>query len=173
MVTVLSAIASFAGVAAVLGVGLQRYLAAALVSAAIFVLVLLGSRSWITRKEVAENRAEQRGGEPWASGLACDQGPYEVEAGEMQVIELDVQRGERIQGRLREVDGQDFNCYIVDEENLVGARNDEEFNYIRSGESVAADRIRWKVNKDGPLYLLLDLYGKQCDRMIRVSLRRY
>lgn len=175
VITSLGAIGSFTGVAGVFGGGLEGYVAATIVAVIIFVVAMLGSSHLMGQREEADvsKEPEPMSGPPRTSGYVCDQGPYEVGAGDMQEIELDVRQGERIHGYVRAVDGQDFAYYIVDERNLVAAQNREEFSYVRSGESVTADRIRWKASNDGPWYLLVDLYGKQYDRTIRVNLRRY
>ncbi len=178
VVTALGAIASFTGVAAIFGGGSAGYVAAVVVSVIVFLAAVFVSSRWLGTGQVSEERPDLVSGgsksdEVRTSGYVCGQGPYEVEAGNMQEIELDVRQGERIQGYVREVDGQDFDYYIVDERNLVAAQNGEEFNFVRSGESVAAERIRWKASRSGPWYLLLDLYGKQYDRTIRVNLRRH
>ncbi len=107
------------------------------------------------------------------SGSVCDLGPYEVDGGEMEWIELDVRKEEQLLGRLSESYGEDFDWYIVDERNLVLAQTREDFRPVRSGDHVSSDRVRWTVTKEGPWFLVLDLYGRSNERLVEVDLRRY
>jgi len=83
-----------------------------------------------------------------------------------------VTKGDRVRGHLGETTGQDFDWYIVDEDNLVLARRRESFEYEQGAEGVTADRVRWTPRRDGPWYLLLDLYRRSNPREVEVRLRR-
>ena len=106
------------------------------------------------------------------SGQICDPGPYLLEGGEIRYIELDVRPREYVQGRIEERDGDDFDWYIVDEENLVLAKGEENFEDEAGDDHVPAAVVDWQVPTDGPWFLILSLYRRQNDREIAVHLRR-
>lgn len=106
------------------------------------------------------------------SGSVCDPGPHEVEGADVRWIALDVRKGERVRGRLSERSGDGFDWYIVDERNLILLRNGGNFQAAESGDHVIADSVRWSVARDGPWFLVLDLYGRSNERLIEVDLRR-
>lgn len=102
----------------------------------------------------------------------CDPGPHEIEAGEFTELPLDVRKGERIKGRLIEEDGQDFDWVIVDEENSVAKRDGARFDSVLGEDHTAASRVNWRVPRDGPWYLILEIPYRQNPRSIRVGLAR-
>lgn len=119
-------------------------------------------REAITRHEPQENRE------------VCKKGPYEVEPGSQNYTEipLNVRKGERIHGRIEEVNGMEFDWYILDEANLVRHKNSEEFWFERSERSIEASRIySWKVPRNGPWFLVLEAPLKQDVREVLVDLR--
>ncbi len=123
------------------------------------------------RREVSRLEAGKKV-RPEQTGEVCGAGPYLVEGGELLYIELDVREGERIRGRIEEVDGDDFDWYIVDEPNLVLAMNREGFEYERGDDHVSGAALKWDVPAGGPWFLILDLYRRFNSRKIEVILRR-
>lgn len=115
----------------------------------------------VSRKRAARNRVEH---------LIND--VLEVPVGGYSQIALDVARGDKVTGYLREEDGYDFDWYILDEKNLVKFSEDEEFHASRLDEGVSTSRINWKVPKGGPWYLVLEIYRKSIVRTVEVVLRR-
>ncbi len=103
--------------------------------------------------------------------IACDPGPHQLEGGEILHLTLDVRMGDHIKGRIQEVDGDDFDWYIVDEENLIAYLNREEFEYADGNDHVAATTVDWVVDEEGPWFLVLDLYRRYNTRIIEIDLR--
>ncbi len=134
---------------------------------------LMVDRSRLRREVSRLEAAKKERPKKRTSGEICDTGPYETEGGEILYIELDVREGERIQGRIEEVDGDDFDWYIVDEANLVLAMNREGFEHERGDHHVPGAVLQWEVLKDGPWFLVLDLYRRFNPRKIEVHFRRH
>ncbi len=88
-------------------------------------------------------------------------------------LPLDVQKGDHVVGRLEEVDGEDFDWYIVDEKNLVAMKNNENVNVVDEGYDKTAYAVDLEVASDGPWFLVLDLPRRQYARTIEVNLRHY
>jgi hypothetical protein len=106
------------------------------------------------------------------AGPACPPGPYELDSGEYQEVPLDLDRGERLQGRLVEEDGQDFDWVIVDERNSVAVHQGEDYHSELGNDHVSADHIDWRVPSGGPWYLILEIPYRQNSRSVRVELKR-
>jgi len=102
----------------------------------------------------------------------CDEGPHDIDPGTYTEIPLDVDEGDNILGRIEEVDGDEFDWYIVNEKNLVKFKKGEDFSPAKSDEDTGASTVKWKVKKQGPWFLLLSLYGKKNTRVVAISLRR-
>lgn len=143
------------------GVILAWVLAGAVILA--YALRRRGSRE--ARKRLSELKPVPR------ERSVCDAGPHEIEGGEFEYLPLDVAVEEHIQGRLEEVDGDDFDWYILDETSLVAFQNGEEFDYVRGNDHVSADVVDWVVDDAGPWFLLLTLIKRLNPRRIRVKLR--
>jgi hypothetical protein len=109
---------------------------------------------------------------PTEGHLICDEGPYKIRPGEFERIELQVLRGDRIEGRIEEENGEDFDWNIVDEESLVDFMNGDEYNNEDGGEGSSAYSLKWSVRKRGPWYLVLDVPRRQKVRSIGVYLRK-
>lgn len=86
-------------------------------------------------------------------------------------IKLNVRKGDHIVGRLSEVDGYDFDWYIVDEKNLVLMESGKNFDPVAEGYDTNAHTVDWEVKSKGPWFLVLDLPHKQYARSIKVLLR--
>lgn len=104
--------------------------------------------------------------------LACRPGPYDVGVGEYTSVPLAAEKGERVKGRLFELDGQDFDWAIVDERNSVRVHEGEDYSFEREGDHVHADTVSWKVPKPGPWFLILEIPYRQNPRSVKVELRR-
>ncbi|MFQ5909417.1 MAG: hypothetical protein ACE5IJ_01695 [Thermoplasmata archaeon] len=102
----------------------------------------------------------------------CDPGPYQVEGGEFLAIPLDVGKGNHVHGRVEEVEGDDFDWFIVDEANLVAFRNGQTYDFIDGGDHVAASIVDAYLDTPGPWFLILSNERRQIDRIIEVHLRR-
>lgn len=107
-----------------------------------------------------------------ARRFACNPGPYEIEVGEFAEVPLATRKGERLLGRLIEIDGQDFDWAIVDQSNSILVHEREEYDYVKGEDHVSASEVNWKVPKDGPWYLVLEIPYRQNQRSVRVELRR-
>ncbi len=101
----------------------------------------------------------------------CDSGPYEVEAGEIQSVLLNVKQGQKIKGHLKEVDRQLFDWYIADEKNMILMENGDRdsFGSIDGGIDENAYRVNRKVPYLARWYLILDAYKKQYSRKVHVN----
>ncbi len=86
-------------------------------------------------------------------------------------IELNVRKGDHIVGILEEEDDQDFDWFIVDEENLVWLKNGYDFEEVAGMDHVTADRIDWEVDSKDPWFLVFRLPHRQYARSIKVKLR--
>lgn len=102
----------------------------------------------------------------------CDPGPYDVDVGEFVELLLEVKKGDSVRGRLFETEGQDFDWAIVDERNSVHVHEGEDYNSVRGEDHVTASRVAWKVSKDGPWFLVVDIPYRQNPRSVRVELIR-
>lgn len=85
-------------------------------------------------------------------------------------IPLDV--GENLEGSLREIDGQTFDWMITTQAKYFAWINGENLDYVDGEEDVRAATIKWTVPRKGRWFLVLDAYGKQYARDVRVHLRR-
>ncbi|MFI5417724.1 MAG: hypothetical protein ACHQ2Y_02335 [Candidatus Lutacidiplasmatales archaeon] len=117
-------------------------------------------------------RAKMKSEPETRAGLACPPGPYDVESGQFQEIGLDVEKEEKVRGRLFEIDGQDFDWVIVDERNSVGVHQREDYRYEVGNDHVTADLVNWRVPRGGPWYLILEIPYRQNPRSVRVELKR-
>ena len=86
-------------------------------------------------------------------------------------IGLNVKARDRIEGYLEEIDGDYFDWYIVDEDNMVECLKGENFDYIDGDENVQASKVNCDIPNDGPWYLMLDLGARRYDRKVKVNLR--
>ncbi len=101
----------------------------------------------------------------------CSPGPHDVVAGETTNLDLNVKRGDRIGGFVREVNGDFFDWYIVDENNLIRFFNGRRFDRIDGKENTVASKVQCRIPHSGPWYLLLDIGNRVNDREVEVSLR--
>jgi hypothetical protein len=106
-----------------------------------------------------------------ASQTVCGPGPYKVDAGGVRSIPLSIKQGQRLRGHLEEVDGQPFGYYIADEKNMILLKQGEyrKFKPVEGNHDNSAYRVNRKIPWQGRWYLILDMYGKQYDREIRVD----
>ncbi len=95
-----------------------------------------------------------------------------VEALKSAELELDVRKGDVVEGNLGEKDDQDFHWWIVTERNLVKLRGKEEFNYEKGEENTVSALVKWKVPRDTYWYLVLSAERMWYDRKVSVYLRR-
>src|SRR5207249_4566896 len=101
----------------------------------------------------------------------CDTGPYKVGAGEVRSIPLNIKQGQRLRGHLEEVDRQPFEWYIADEKNMILHKNGDfrMFKPIEGDRDGPAYRVNRKIPWQARWYLILDMYGKQYSRKVRVD----
>jgi hypothetical protein len=101
----------------------------------------------------------------------CEVGPYKVEAGEILSIPLNAHQGQKVRGHLEEVDGQPFDWYITDEKNMVLLKKGDyrKFNPIAGGKGDPAYTVSRKIPWKARWFLILDTYGKQYGREVRVD----
>ncbi|HZY70541.1 MAG TPA: hypothetical protein VFF67_06160 [Thermoplasmata archaeon] len=117
------------------------------------------------------SRAKMREEPEVFPSTVCPAGPHELESGEFLELPLSVNPGERIRGRLFEVDGQDFDWYVVNEVNSTLLRDGDEFDFEIGDDHVSASPVDWRVSKKGPWYLVLEIPYRQNPRSVRVELR--
>lgn len=101
----------------------------------------------------------------------CDVGPYKVEAGDIRSIPLNANQSQRVKGHFKEIDRQPFDWYIADEKNMILLENGqrEEFSSIDEGYDKAAYRVSRKIPWKARWFLIIDTYGKQNSRKVRVD----
>jgi len=101
----------------------------------------------------------------------CEVGPHKVNAGEVLSILLDAKQGQKVKGHLEEVDGQPFDWYIADEKNMVLLKKGErrKFKPIDEGYDDPAYTVSRKIPWKARWFLILDTYGKQYGREVRVD----
>ena len=102
----------------------------------------------------------------------CREGPYRIQPGTHQRVELKVSKGDKVEGTLEDRNGDDFDWFIVGEEDFVDFKNSKRFNYEVGGKDEAAYRVKWPVRRKGPWYLLLEVPRRQNSRSVWVQLRR-
>jgi len=101
----------------------------------------------------------------------CELGPYKVDTGEVLGIPLNAKQGQKVKGHLEEVDGQPFDWYIADEKNMVLLKKGErtKFKPIDGGDGDPAYTVSRKIPWKARWFLILDTYGKQYGREVRVD----
>ena len=97
---------------------------------------------------------------------------FDVQAGKLTKVELPVEEGDYLFGRLEEEDRQWFSWYIVDIRNLRKAEQKRSFDYEAGEDDVPSTALDWTVPSNGPWYLVLDVSMKQYVRRVTVSLKR-
>ncbi len=102
---------------------------------------------------------------------ACPPGPYAVISDAPTKIRLSVEAEDRIDGYVEEIDGDYFDWYVVDEDNMIRCLNGVDFDHIDGDENVHASKVKCRIPHDGPWYLMLDLGMRRYDRKVEVNLR--
>jgi len=102
---------------------------------------------------------------------ACPLGPHAVTSGVPTKIDLNVEAGNRIRGYVQEVDGDFFDWYVVDEDNMLRFLNGETFTYIEGEENAQASKVKCRITHAGPWYLMLNLGNRRYDRNVEANLR--
>lgn len=95
----------------------------------------------------------------------------ELEAGTFVELRLDVEKGDRIEGKLVETSGQAFDYFIMDESNLTDFISGDDYETGSEDSDRPAYPINWRVPRKGPWVLVLDASGKKADREVEVELR--
>ena len=184
VVEVLSATAAFVTIAAFLipYVGLWEAL---LLDGVLVTLAVVLFRLWIRsqkvqreastdrptpRRESAEKSAVEQGA-PITEQTVVSKS-FDVTAGKLTKVDLPVQKGDYLFGRLEEEDWQWFSWYIVDIKNLRKAEQKRSFDYQTGEDDVPSTALEWTVPSNGPWYLVLDVSMKQYVRRVTVTLKR-
>ena len=97
---------------------------------------------------------------------------FDVKAGKLTKVELSVEKGDYVFGRLEEEDKFWFSWYIVDIKNLRKAEQSRTFDYEAGENDVPSTALDWTVPSNGPWYLVLDVSMKQYVRRVTVNLKR-
>jgi len=97
---------------------------------------------------------------------------FDVQAGRLTKVELPVEKGDYVFGRLEEEDRQWFSWYIVDIKNLRKAEQKRGFDYEAGEDDVPSTALDWTVPSNGPWYLVLDVSMKQYVRRVTINLKR-
>ncbi len=87
-------------------------------------------------------------------------------------FELPLDVSDRLRGTLREVDGYEFGWMILTGEEFASFLNGDDPDIVEGEENVKAASIEWQATENGPWHLVLEAYGKQYTREVRVLLRR-
>ena len=184
VVEVLSATAAFVTIAAFLipyvGLWEALLLDGVLVTFAV-VLFRLWIRSQKVQREASTDRPTPR--RESAEKSAVEQGvpiteqtvvskSFDVTAGKLTKVDLPVQKGDYLFGRLEEEDRQWFSWYIVDIKNLRKAEQKRSFDYQTGEDHVPSTAMEWTVPSDGPWCLVLDVSRKRYVRRVTVALKR-
>ena len=96
---------------------------------------------------------------------------FDVE-GTLTKVELPLEKGDYLFGRLEEEDRQWFSWFIVDIKNLRKAEQNRNFDYETGEDNVPSTVMEWTAPSDGPWYLVLDVSMKQYVRRVTVTLKR-
>ncbi len=99
-------------------------------------------------------------------------GTYEVNPGEFEEVQLDIESGFTLLGTLTEIKNQGFDYLIVNEDGLVAFRNGRNPKKLARGSGRPAYKVNVKIPDGGPWTLILDAYGKVNPRGITVALRK-
>ena len=97
---------------------------------------------------------------------------FDVETGKLTKIELPVEEGDYVFGRIEEEDRQWFSWYIVDIKNLRKAEQKRSFDYAAGEDDVPSTAMDWTAPSNGPWYLVLDVSMKQYVRRVTIVLKR-
>ena len=97
---------------------------------------------------------------------------FDVEAGTLTKVELPLEKGDYLFGRLEEEDRQWFSWFIVDIKNLRKAEQNRDFDYESGENDVPSTAMEWTAPSNGPWYLVLDVSMKQYVRRVTVTLKR-
>ena len=97
---------------------------------------------------------------------------FDVEAGTLTKVELPLEKGDYLFGRLEEEDRQWFSWFIVDIKNLRKAEQNRDFDYETGEDNVPSTAMEWTAPSAGPWYLVLDVSMKQYVRRVTVTLKR-
>jgi hypothetical protein len=87
-------------------------------------------------------------------------------------LELPLEVGDTLRGTLREVDGYEFGWMILPGEEFAAFLNGDNPDNVEGEENVRAASIEWQLTEKGPWHLVIEAYGKQYTREVRVLLRR-
>lgn len=99
-------------------------------------------------------------------------GSFEVMArGHVELILL-VGEGDKVSGKLREIDDRTFTWMILDARNLARYRKRRRTSPARFESEVRSGALGWKVPGGGPWYLVLDASGAPEAREVIVDIRR-
>lgn len=129
---------------------------------------------WPRLRQHAESAGEKSVGHQTPlpeSNLPCPPGPFDVVAGRPTKIRLKLREGDTIDGHIAEVDGYNFNWWILDEANMIRYLNKKKFDPLENDVDIPASKVNCKIPHDGPWYLLLDIYGKRITREVEVNFR--
>jgi hypothetical protein len=105
------------------------------------------------------------------STYACPSGPYAVVSGSPTRVGLNIEPGEKLDGFVEEIDGDYFDWFIVNENNMIRFLNGEDFDYVSGDENVQASKVKCRISQDGPWYLMLDIGNRRYDRKVVVNFR--
>ena len=133
---------------------------------AVLLLILWPKLREQTRTPPTKDSAQTKGTTP-----ACPPGPYTVSSGMPTKIDLNVGAGSKVRGFVREVNGDFFDWYIVDEDNMLRFLKGELFTYLDGEENVQASKVKCRMHHAGPWYLMLDLGNRRQDREVEAGLR--
>ncbi len=87
-------------------------------------------------------------------------------------LTLDVKKGDKIEGFVREVNNDFFDWYIADEDEMIRFFDGMPFRPIDGEKNTVVSKVSCEIPHPGPWYLLLDIGSRQNDRQVEVILRR-
>jgi len=100
------------------------------------------------------------------------EGKIIVEAGWFEKISFELNKGDRIKGIAYETDNEEFDCYIMNEAEYAKYLKKELFHGIKKYEDDPSIHIDVIIPEHDIWYIVFDLYGKQNDREINITLRK-
>ena len=92
-----------------------------------------------------------------------------VYPGDHEKLSYRLKKGHRLKGLAKEVDRQDFNFYIVDEDNYARYCNGDMFTTIFNRDKVNTVAINVLIPYNEKWYLIFEGYRKQYERRVRVT----
>jgi hypothetical protein len=96
---------------------------------------------------------------------------YTIDPGKWERIQMNVSKADHIIGTLDEIDNDSFNYCILDERNMILYKTGKGYQCQLEAFEDGAYYLDWTVPHNGPWYLILNIFGKQNQRIVVQNLR--